>query len=272
MPTPDETDLISGYGEAGTSPTPPIEPDGDAEKRGRGRPSNAALDARQAELDRRAAALEERERQIALDAAEANLALREAEAARAELRIAAARSGTARSESAHSEIASADGPVAPARGRRYKGDEMPNKFHIPSEQIPLGQSYQWNNYTVFGQEQHAYSAFMEMQGWQPVPAERHPHLVPKGYTGPIIVDGQILMERPQELTNEALQEQLDKARGEVAAKEAQLYGTPEGTMQRSRANGSNEFIGVAKGIERGAPHTPKYEYETPGQGTGAIIE
>lgn len=231
----------------------------------RKRPTKEELDARELELAERADELALQERQVQLDAAEANLAMRAVEVERAKMAgVASARSGGVRNEEIRSDTIS-EGPI---RGRRYKGTDMPNKFHVPVEDIPVGTSYQWNNYSVFGKGDPAYDSFMEMQGWTPVPADRHPHLVPRDHKGPIVVDGQILVERPQALTNEALQEELDKARGEVRMKEEQLYGTPQGTLPRARANGSNEFIAVQKTVEPGAPIKPTYKYE----GTGLPIE
>lgn len=238
-------------------------------KRGRGRPTMAELAEREKALEARAAQLAEREKLLELQAAEANMEMLERELASRQEQVAAgrlsARTGTLRS----------DDVTQPARGRRYRGGtDMPNKFHIEKEDIPVGTSYQWNNHTIFGQEQHSYSAFMQMQGWEPVHSSRHPHLCPAGYDGPIIVDGQILMERPAELTNEALGEELDKARGEVRMKEEQLYGPAPGIANqapRQRDNGTNDFIKVKKGFEAGEPARANYQYETPGQG-GMVVE
>lgn len=255
-----------------TAPTPEMAlDDAGVAKRSVGRPSNAQLDARQAELDAREAALAERQRELELAAAEQNMLMREAEMKAAEERIAAARSGTIRSQTLRSESIREEEIRTPMRTRKFKGADMPNKFEVAKSDIPAGMSYQWNNHSIFGQEQHAYSAFMAQQGWEPVPASRHPHLMPPGYEGPIIVDGQVLMERPTELTIEALQEELDRARGEVRLKEEQLGAAPQGTMPRARANGTSEFIQVSKEIEPGTPTQPNYQYEVLGAG-GAVIE
>lgn len=240
----------------------------DAEARGRGRPSIAELQDRKAALDAREEELNRRALEIELAAAESNQAMRERDIQNAEAKVAAGRS-TVRTGS----IRSAD-ITEPVRGRKYRGgSDMPNKFHVPQEAIPLGSSYQWNNHTIFGQEQHATNAYMQAQGWEPVPASRHPHLMPPNTDpkSPIIVDGQILVERPAEWTQEALQEEYDKARGEVRMKEEQLYGTPQGQLPRARANGSSEFIQVNKAVEPGMPSAGNYNYETPGIGS-VIIE
>jgi hypothetical protein len=227
--------------------------------RGKGRPTIAELTAREQAISDREKTIDEK--MAELEAAQANLQalLEQVNGAgrSAPVRAAPLRSGTI---------------TEPVRGRRYKGGEMPNEFHIPAEDIPDGISYQWNNHTVFGQENPSYSSHMQMQGWVPVPASRHPHLVPAGYdlNGSIIVKGQILVERPMELTQEALQEELDKARGEVRMKEEQLYGPqPEGQFQRARANGTNEFNQINREVVRGGPSPANYQYEA---ATGPVIE
>ena len=226
--------------------------------RGKGRPTIAEITAREQAIADREKSIDEKFAELA--AAQANLQ-----------HLMEQMHGAGRSEPVRASTARTDTVTESVRvGRRYKGGEMPNKFHIPEGDIPSGTSYQWNNHTVFGQENASYSAYMQMQGWVPVPASRHPHLMPVGHEGPIIVDGQILMERPQELTNEALQEDLDRARGEVRAKEAQLYGPrPEGEFQRARANGTNEFNQINRTVERGVPVEPKYQY---GDANGLPIE
>jgi hypothetical protein len=233
----------------------------ETETRKRGRPTIAELEAREAALKEREEEIAVREREAELQVAEANAALREADLIKVEAKNAAGRSGTARG----GDIRSAD-LTQPVRRRRYTSGEMPNEFHIPEDQIPDGISYQWNNHTVFGMNNPSADAHMAMQGWQPVPASRHPHLVQQGAdpTGPILVKGQILMERPMELTQEALQEDYDRAMGEVAAKERQLHGTPPGTLPRARANGSAEFNSVKKQVEPGGPSPGNYTYENAG--------
>lgn len=231
----------------------------DEATRSRGRPTIAELAAREQALTDKEKTLDEKIAE--LTAAQENLQ-----------RLLEQVNGAARSTPIRAENIRSGTLTEPVRGRRYKGGEMPNEFHIPREDIPPGMSYQWNNHTVFGQENPSYSAHMEMQGWVPVPARRHPHLMPTNYdgNGPIIVKGQILVERPQELTQEALQEELDKARGEVRMKEEQLYGpAPEGQFQRAREDGTNEFNRINREVVRGTPSPGNYQYEG---ASGPVIE
>lgn len=261
------------------------------ESRGRGRPSNAEIEARTAALAEREARLKEREaeiaereaatldaeKQAALDAAEANLLMREADAVRTEAEIEAREAAAVRASSPRASVRQGEvraevraEPIADDLRwpeRKFKGDVVLNQYDVPLEAIPPGMSYQWNNHTVLGATDTHYDNIMAAQGWRPVPASRHPDLVPAGVTsGHIVVGGQILVERPMQYTEEAKRFERQKARDEVLAKEEQLYGTPPGTMQRSRANGSNEFIGVKKEVEHGVPVQPQYQYENTGGG------
>lgn len=227
----------------------------ETETRPRGRPTLAEIKEREDALAAKEAEIAEREREVELKAAEVNLAMREAEVTKAEA-VAPARSGGLRNEPMRSETV-----TEPLRRRRYHAGEIPNEFHIPPEQIPPGTSYQWNNLTVFGQNNPSYDSHMLMQGWRPVDAARHPHLMPEGHKGPVVVKGQILMERPIELTLEAQQEDLDRARGEVRRKEDQLYG------ERPDTEGGHR-LGIKKSIEQGAPVQRNYQYEP----AGPVIE
>jgi hypothetical protein len=218
----------------------------ETEVRHGGRPSNAELKAREEAVAAREAELAAKEAELA--AALTNLEMRETEV----MTVSGGRSGSARSGEARSDTV-----TQPLRRRRYHAGEQPNEFHIPPEQIPSGTSYQWNNATVFGMSNPSYDSHMAMQGWRPVDSSRHPHLVAEGYKGPIIVKGQILMERPIELTQEALEEDYQNAIGQVRAKEDQLYGA------RPNTPGGQKF-GIKKEVEKGTPVERHYQYEEAG--------
>ncbi len=97
-----------------------------------------------------------------------------------------------------------------SRTRTYVGDI----FDVPKEMIPLGWSYQWNAISISGNSDIILDQnhMMHQNGWRAVPAERHAGtLVPKGSTGNIIRGQQLLMERPEELTEEARAEDLRNA-------------------------------------------------------------
>jgi hypothetical protein len=111
-----------------------------------------------------------------------------------------------------------------------------DRFAIDHNMIPDGWTYEWKRHTIYGQEDPSYQVRLAAGGWEPVPANRdarHLALMPTGWKNPIIErDGMILMERPLELTEEARDVELRRARGQVRAKEQQLASTPDGTMTR----------------------------------------
>lgn len=139
-----------------------------------------------------------------------------------------------------------DDPVARARARAAQIrenlgggglDEGEDRFRVSASEIPEGWTYEWKRKLVMGQPDPAYEVELMRRGWEPVPLERHPHMMPagKGYNT-IERDGMILMERPKELTDESRDVELRKARGQVRQKEQQLSSTPDGTMTRDHAS------------------------------------
>lgn len=122
---------------------------------------------------------------------------------------------------------------APLRQRLLKGDE--DRFAVDQSKIPAGTSYQWVPKTIFGEEQEEQLVVMQMQGWEPVPSERHPEYFLKGQApkgASIIRGGQILMERPVELTQEARDEDTARAKGQLQAKLDALGDTPQGGLPK----------------------------------------
>lgn len=119
------------------------------------------------------------------------------------------------------------------RTRRRKSSINDDMFYIPVDEIPEGSSYEWKRWSVSGLEDPFYIAQMREQGWEPVNPKRHPTWVPPGYSQPhIIKGGQILMERPMELTQEARAEQRGLAKTQVREAEQRLGKTPKDTMTR----------------------------------------
>lgn len=141
--------------------------------------------------------------------------------------------------------------AAEIRGHLGGMDEGTDEFSLP--EAPAGWTYEWKRKTVLGQEDPAHQVALLRMGWEPVPTSRHPEMMPGNGNYPTIErKGMILMERPTELVEEARAIELQKARGQVRAKEAQLAGTPEGTMTRDHAqarpkiNKSYESIPIPK--------------------------
>ncbi len=122
---------------------------------------------------------------------------------------------------------------APARTRRRSSAISEDIFYIPVDQIPEGSSYEWKRWSVHGEENPFYIAQMREQGWEPVDPKRHPTWLPPGYNLPnIIKGGQILMERPLELTLEAKKELRQLSNQQMREAEQRLGMAPKGTGTR----------------------------------------
>jgi hypothetical protein len=123
--------------------------------------------------------------------------------------------------------------AAELRGHIGNLDEGMDDFYVPREYIPDGWSYEWKRKLNMGQEDPAYQVQLARLGWEPVPASRHPAMMPEGNKYQIIErKGMVLMERPLEITEEAREIELRRARNQIRHKEAQLASTPEGTLTR----------------------------------------
>jgi hypothetical protein len=111
-------------------------------------------------------------------------------------------------------------------------DEGTDVFQAPPP--PPGWSYEWKTETVLGQEDPAYQVQLARMGWEPVPAQRHPEMMPTNSKDVNIRrKGQVLMMRPQVITDEARSIERRRARDQVRVKEQQLGQAPEGQFGRN---------------------------------------
>lgn len=118
--------------------------------------------------------------------------------------------------------------------KHLKGDtsDGADRFYVDPHIVPDGWSYEWKRKTIWGKEDPAHEVELARQGWEVVPASRHPQMMPKGNWQTIERDGMILMERPKVLTEDVHKDNFRKARLQVKAKEAQLNQAPDGTFDR----------------------------------------
>jgi hypothetical protein len=126
--------------------------------------------------------------------------------------------------------------AAELRGHLGTLDEGVDDFYVDPDMIPEGWTYEWKRHLLLGAEDPSYNVALARAGWEPVPVNRdakHRAMMPMNWTGAYIErKGQILMERPTEIVEEAKAVERRKARDQVRAKEAQLAGTPDGTLTR----------------------------------------
>ena len=127
-------------------------------------------------------------------------------------------------------------------------DDGTDEFFIEPGIIPDGWSYEWKTRTILGAEDPAHQVALARKGWEAVPARRHPELMPMGYAGAEITrKGMVLMERPLEITQEAKNSELRKARLQMRDKEAQLTKSNSGEFERS--NKGDPLVKIGKKFE-----------------------
>lgn len=88
-------------------------------------------------------------------------------------------------------------------------------FDIPKNLIPEGWEYQWCAVTVAGNSEILLdqNLMFAENGWRAVPADRYPgRFMPVGHKGSIVRGGQMLMERPKSLSDEARADDIKAAK------------------------------------------------------------
>lgn len=140
-------------------------------------------------------------------------------------------------------------------------------FAIPTELIPAGWTYQWAAVSVVGNTEILLdqNLMFSENGWRPVPAERYPgRFMPVGHKGSIIRGGQMLMERPTVLSQEAHAEDVRNARQLIADRNSSLkLGNIKNEMAsgfemsgKYRGTGGNVKLSIDPALDVPAPsHT-----------------
>lgn len=138
--------------------------------------------------------------------------------------------------------------AAEIRGHIGGLDEGTDEFYVDPSVIPPGWTYEWKRRLTYNQEDPSYQVHLARMGWEPVPASRHPEMMPSGTASKTIErKGMVLMERPTDITNEAVLIKQRRARMQVRAKEEQLAAAPQGQFERS--NKDAPLVKVKKSYE-----------------------
>jgi hypothetical protein len=130
---------------------------------------------------------------------------------------------------------------------------------------PKGWSYQWNAITAVNKElieiHQGMAIDMYENGWRPVPASRHPGVyTPPGYEGAIVVKGQRLEERPEQLTEQALREDEARAKAQLRDQTDSLRLT-QSKLPGANAGRARQVSGMRMEIDRSfevPPDTDSY--------------
>jgi len=187
---------------------------------------------------------------------------REARAARAQTRE------PVRASPRNEGVVGRNGEVL-TRKRTQTGDI----FHIPDNLVPEGWSYQWCAVSIVGDKEILMdqNLMMAENGWRPVPATRYPgRFMPEGHTGSIVRGGQMLMERPQVLSDEARAEDIRNARKQMSDRNESLMLSGVKNQMRDgfemsgkyRGTGGDVRISIEQGLD--APR-PSHTLAEPGE-------
>jgi hypothetical protein len=148
----------------------------------------------------------------------------------------------------------------PVRKRRA-GSKSEDHFYIPDELLDQlkerGLSAEFKRLTYFGKEEEPdYHIALQENGWEPLSLKAFPdfaRLMSKNWTKDSFEKrGQILMVRPQILTDEARAEDKMVAEGRVKGHLASLTHSKAGEAPRTKPDGT-PLASVKRTYERGVP-------------------
>jgi hypothetical protein len=113
-------------------------------------------------------------------------------------------------QSARPEVRGRNGEILT---RQNRSNTLPDQFDLPTRMLEKGWSYQWNRTSCYGlPDPNNINSMME-NGWRPVMADRFPgRFHPVDYKGAIEREGLMLMERPDTMTQEAIEDGIIAAR------------------------------------------------------------
>lgn len=112
------------------------------------------------------------------------------------------------------------------------GGSGSNELDLPANLAPDGWTYELKAMSIVGQENRHHMLGRLREGWTPVPASRHPWLMPAGHQGAIEIKGLQLMERPTILVNRAKKAEEREALDQIRNSEAKLHEAPANTGPR----------------------------------------
>ena len=125
-----------------------------------------------------------------------------------------------------------------------------NVYEIPLGLAPDGFVYQWKRVSANGQPDYANQAMMEQRGWAAVPQSRHDgRWMPIGTSGPVIVNGLMLMECSQRFV-----------RAKEAYRDRQSREPIEGIIDKLNYSKPNSAPRVDAAVRR-TPYSGPLEFE-----------
>lgn len=140
-------------------------------------------------------------------------------------------------------------------------------FDIPKDLIPKGWEYQWCAVSVVGNTEILLdqNLMFAENGWRSVPSDRYPgKFMPAGHKGSIIRGGQMLMERPSSLSDEARADDIRAAKQLISDRNESLklsgvrkqMGDGFEMSGKYRGTGGNIRMSIDRALDVPAPqHT-----------------
>jgi len=113
-----------------------------------------------------------------------------------------------------------------------EGGAFGSELDIPANLAPPGWEYQLRRVSVAGMEDRHHQLGLLRSGWTPVPASRHPHLMPAHWQGAIEIKGLMLMEKPKILVDRSRAAEEREALDQIRNSEAKLHEAPPNTGPR----------------------------------------
>jgi hypothetical protein len=111
-----------------------------------------------------------------------------------------------------------------------------NRYEFDESKIPPHMAYKWVRKTLAGMEDGENMIMHDLNGWTPVPANRHPELAGRHAKADdcIVRGGLMLMEQPKEYQQEAQQLEQFAAQNQLETQIARLgqQARQEGGMRR----------------------------------------
>jgi hypothetical protein len=137
-----------------------------------------------------------------------------------------------------------DPVVAAWRPRRSDAESSgEDKFHIPAEVVPPGMAWEWKRLSCLGQDDITHQTALARDGaWDPVPNSAWSDKLGKFGVADeaIVLDGMMLMQRPEIYNHEAREEEYRKASGRVSNHFASLSLT-DGPVPKAKAKIKTDY-------------------------------
>lgn len=127
---------------------------------------------------------------------------------------------------------------------RPSNAQRDNRFDIDHAKVPRGMVMEWKRVALLGQEDRRNQVISNQFHWKPVPHDMQPDIL--GFLGrdgaPIVVDGLMLMMRPEYLCEEAHNEREDEANYVISQQLQALKGRSKSEVGGKNTTFKREFV------------------------------